>query len=603
MTNATQPPQRYAANPGRVHNLANGEALFLDESTRTMHPMTVDVLQALDACRGFHTMDEHVRAVEQRLPALQGKGEAIRAVLNNFIQRGVMIGENTYVQSWRTPSVPEAPLSPCDAVYIRAANRPQCVTRLLDSLKNYEQTFAAKRRYVVLDDSTDAAAEQTHQRAVADFAEQAGTRAVHVSAKAWRGMAEDIAKQSDDPEAVKRLLAHGSDLTAPGGGAGNNLMGLMSAGERYAKLDDDFVFDFRWHPEQQQGFVTDVRAWGIRVMPSMDAALNAGQACVEDPIAWHERVAGRRIADVLNDETLTAFQRGHADGMMPSALQWFQPDARVQYTTNGHRGHTGAATIEWLYLLDQPGFESFAADKTQYLKTLNETLVWHGVKQPMLGQTGNFTPFMIDHRSVLPVTLPEGRSEDRLFAALNQMLSPEALCCDVPMAVAHQQEGSQARQQHLEEAHTPTLNLFIGDWLKAHVGKLQAQDPAVRMRAVAATLMDWSKASDQDLLFSMKDFLSHRRAMLIENLQEALNANPQAPVHWVADVRRMVELNAKVLIDYPTPRFADMPANANDEACVRVLRSRVDLLARGLRVWPQVFDAALTLRERWWASL
>lgn len=595
--------QRYAANPGRVHNLANGEALFLDESNHTMHPMTVDVLQALDACRGFQTIDGHVRAVEQRLPALKGKGEAIRAVLNNFIQRGVMTDESVYLASLQHPTTPETPLPPCDAVYIRAANRPQCVTRLLDSLATYEQTYGVKRRYVVLDDSTESSAQQAHQRAVADFVAQTGAHAVHVSDQTWRGMANDIAQQSDDPETVKYLLAHGSDLSSPGGGAGNNLMSLMSAGQRYAKLDDDFVFDFRWHPEQQQGFVTDTRAWGIRVMPDMDTALDAGQACAEDPIAWHERVSGRRVSDVLNDQYLPQFHRAQAEGLMPSALKWLQPDARVVYTTNGHRGHTGAATIEWLYLLDQPGFESFAADKTQYLKTLNETLVWHGVKQPMIGQVGNFTPFMIDHRNVLPATLPEGRSEDRLFAALNQMLSPDALCCDVPMAVAHRQEGSQARQQHLEEPHTPTINLFIGDWLKAHVGVLQAQDPAVRLRAVAALLSDWSKASDRDMLLSMKDFLSHRRALLIQNLQEALNANEQAPVHWAADIRRMVELNAKVLIDYPTPRFADMPANVDDETCVSLLRTRVDWLARGLRVWPQVFDSAKSMRESWWASL
>src|SRR5690349_4989844 len=79
----------YASVDGRVSSLANGEVVFFDLATEQLHVMTEQVLGAMDVCRPFRTMDEHVAAVRQAMPKLPQQGDAVKRVLENLVSRGL----------------------------------------------------------------------------------------------------------------------------------------------------------------------------------------------------------------------------------------------------------------------------------------------------------------------------------------------------------------------------------------------------------------------------------------------------------------------------------------------------------------------------------
>src|SRR6187549_873969 len=87
----------YASVDGRVSSLANGEGVFFDVATEKLHVMTEQVLGAMDVCRPFRTLDAHVAALRQAMPALPPQGDAVKRVLENLIGRGLLVSDADYL--------------------------------------------------------------------------------------------------------------------------------------------------------------------------------------------------------------------------------------------------------------------------------------------------------------------------------------------------------------------------------------------------------------------------------------------------------------------------------------------------------------------------
>ena len=139
--------------------------------------MTMQVLQALDQCREFRTLDDHVVRVEAKVPGLGGQHEAILRVLQNLVHRDLLFGDEAFIARLRNTPLRE--VSPLRAVCIRACDRPDRLATLLASLAVYEQRFHARRRYVLIDDSTSPANSARHRDLLRGFADASGCNVAH----------------------------------------------------------------------------------------------------------------------------------------------------------------------------------------------------------------------------------------------------------------------------------------------------------------------------------------------------------------------------------------------------------------------------------------
>src|SRR5690606_21468996 len=146
---------RYASQDGLVASLSNNECVFQVKRSAETHVMTYQVLQAMDQCREFRTLDEHAARIMTTLPALGAQREGVRRVLDNLVERELLVGDGAWLQ--RLVSAPARESAPLRAVFIRACDRPDQLERLLGSLTDYERQFQANRHYVLIDDSMTAA--------------------------------------------------------------------------------------------------------------------------------------------------------------------------------------------------------------------------------------------------------------------------------------------------------------------------------------------------------------------------------------------------------------------------------------------------------------
>ena len=118
----------YASAPGRASALGNGEVVFYDETLERTHVMTMQVLQAMDLCREFKTLDAHVDAIVQAQPALARQQAAVKRVLEGLRSQGLLVSDVTVLDRFQADTTPRN--APFAGVFIRACNRPAQLERL-----------------------------------------------------------------------------------------------------------------------------------------------------------------------------------------------------------------------------------------------------------------------------------------------------------------------------------------------------------------------------------------------------------------------------------------------------------------------------------------
>ncbi len=77
--------------------MSNNECIFQVKRTGDAHVMTFQVLQALDQCRDFRTLDEHIARIQTTIPGLENQRDAVKSVLDSLIERELLVSDELFV--------------------------------------------------------------------------------------------------------------------------------------------------------------------------------------------------------------------------------------------------------------------------------------------------------------------------------------------------------------------------------------------------------------------------------------------------------------------------------------------------------------------------
>jgi hypothetical protein len=587
----------FASVDGIVSPLGPDECVFEVRGGGDVHVMTAQVVRSLDLCRQFRSLDEHAAVVAQHVPGLSGQQAAVRRVIDSLVARKLMTGAAEYLEV--IGSSPSSPPAPLRAAYIRACDRPAQLARLLESLAADPGARATVPRVVVLDDSRHAVHVRANAQAIAER-RKSGFDIVHVDPARWQALTERLEKSVPAAAAAARhaLARQDAQGPRPGGGKGYNLAALLSAGAGYALLDEDFVLPLLRHPEGHNGLdLLGSPDMPVRFHGSADGAMADGVAPAEDPWARYAALIGQPLGRVLGTAGLKPPL--HAlSGFAPSRWPHLGPHTRVVAVCNGHRGHSGSANNDWLYLLDAASRAKLCADREQYLRTLDGPAVWFGPPRARILREGHFTPFLVDAGNMLPPTMPSGRSEDLLFGLLCRALEPTGVVLHTDLAIGHVQEGRRDRDAR-PVPDTPGFNQFLNDFLATRLAELRAAGRDARLATLAAWLRDVAAAPAAVRVDLLDEYVRFRRADLIQRLQHAFEAAPDAPVSWHADVRERITVNGRALAEKSAPRLGGWPATLDEAGCADHLARELDAFATTLAQWPLLWTHARESASRW----
>jgi hypothetical protein len=581
----------YASEDGVVASLSNSECIFQVKRSGETHVMTFQVLQALDQSREFRTLDEHVARIMATIPGLAAQREGVVRVLESLTKRGLLVSDSEFLK--RVTSAAATEPEPLRAVFIRACDRPDRVELLLASLTDYERRFRANRHYVLLDDSASRDAANRHRDLLREFARATGCKLTYIGVAERQRLIDSLARAVPQAgQSLPWLLAGGGDPGRFGGGRSWNVAMLLSAGARAILLDDDHRLPLRRLDDMREGLDPNPSAASTtRFFRNVDNALGAGEEIEEDPFELHLDAVGRPLG-ALTSSRRYAIEPAALRGLTLSRLDHLHGDAPIRATHHGSYGSARSESGLWLYHLSPEDRAEFTRDRDSYLRNMEGGSIWYGYRQARAAGAGTFSPFAFDNSVMLPCTNPLGRGEDALFSRVVELCHDGALMLELPVAIGHVQETQRKRSVHTLAAHVPRFNYFVTDFVRRQLPEFNADDPAQRLRLLAAHLRDIGGASNRGCVRQLQDYLAYSRADLIERLQNQYDTAPDAPVYWQADVRTIIQENGKALIAKAPPRLGDWPEGIDETACANLLRKETTELAGAYEAWPALWLCA-----------
>ena len=581
----------YASEDGVVASLSNSECIFQVKRSGETHVMTFQVLQALDQSREFRTLDEHVARIMATIPGLGAQREDVLRVLDSLIKRNLLVSDREFLQRVNTAATDQP--APLRAVFIRACDRPDRVEHLLASLADYERRFRANRHYVLVDDSGSRDAANRHRDLLREFARATGCKLTYIGAAERERLADALARAVPQAAAnLPWLFAGNADRSRFGGGRSWNVAMLLSAGARAILLDDDHRLPLRRLEDMREGLDPNPSAASTtRFHRNIDNALGAGEEIEEDPFELHLDAVGRPLG-ALTSSRRYAIDPTALRGLTLSRLDHLHGHAPIRATHHGSYGSSRSESGLWLYHLSPEDRAEFTRDRDSYLRNVEGASIWYGYRQARATGAATFSPFAFDNSVMLPCTNPLGRGEDALFSRVVELCHDGALMLELPVAIGHVQETQRKRSVQTLAAHTPRFNYFVTDFVRRQLPEFNADDPAQRLRLLAAHLRDIGGASDRGCVRQLQDYLAYSRADLIERLQNQYDGAPDAPVYWQADVRTIIQENGKALIAKTPPRLGDWPEGIDETACANLLRKETAELAGAYEAWPALWSCA-----------
>lgn len=575
----------FASVVGIAADLGGSECVFRTPDGQT-HVMTHQVLQAMDCCRAFLTLAEHTQAVRQVIPSAPAEG--ITRVLESLVARRLLISEQDFIAALQTQAATaaDAPLQ----LLIRAGERGEGAAPLLQSLAAAGDWRERVTQLTLLSATANATVRAQQQAQLDALSTQTGARTRLIDAVELQARLKRLAGK--DPQllqALDALVASGSTATP---GQAFNLALPLLAGQRSLLLDEHARWPLRRHPEFRRGIeLRPVDRVAARFFNTHADALNAGTAEVQgEYLSEHDLACGATLGSLFAPERSSAWKAGDLRGV---ALSEFLTDAgatTIIGTLTGARGAPRSLRGEDLFVLDAQSRAAFNGDRERYLAQLQRAQLWTGTRRAALTRHSADLPLTLDARQFMPFALPFGGGAGSGLAAMLRIARPEAVLLHLPDAIGYADSGRIAAGDIGKQAVTPDFDRFAADYLTARVGDIRAQSGALRLQTAAALLQDLAESSPPALTAFALEYLQFARSDLISQLQRAAEeAGADAPLHWLADLRSIVTVNGRALVQADVPQLGGEPVSDAAGFATR-LREQLQQAAGAMQAWPILWD-------------
>ncbi len=592
-----RPDTLFAADEGLVAPLSSQECLVQNPRTQDRHVMTFEVFQALDACKHFATMDQHLRSVLDAMPALRGQEDAAKRVLGGFVDRGLLLSaELVSSELSAAPSRRRVSLGP---IFVLAEDRPEGLARALDSLIKSGDSGLDRLQIVVLDGSRSQHSREANRRVVDERRRDAGLK--------YLGNAERAAFIARLQGQIK---IHAAALTyllgedeAPTRAQLFNWMLLLGAGHRVIVFDDRQFLPQREMPGAEGGI--DLLHNHARIAhfitpdepnPAPEAGFEDGSLSVQA-----DRYVGESIGRVVSSPGRLQMASAALAGASLPSIRQFEPSGRVAALIQGSIGSIEAPHNTWLYQLDHASRNRFWSGRESYLRWYEGDLVCHGVSRARMTLAGVYQPSAVDLQVLSGFALPgAGARVGPSFGVLTKFLDPESAVLHSTTANGHQWQPPIKRSEASRKPFTPAIANFLSDHIQARTGESRAAGGPERAAALAALLEDLASSPSASLQAELGAYLTYKRAELVADLQRRIDeAGKQAPIYWEADLREIVQATGKELVRSAAPRLADCAESLDAAGCAERARGEVRQLAAAMRAWPAAFEAAPGVAQAW----
>lgn len=584
-------PHWIASAPGVAHSLGKQHTLFHVFGSEANHLLIPDILSAMAACREFRPYEQQVQAIARALPGLAGQEDAIRQTLDQLIEQGLFIRS----ADWRPcpeTAPQESAFAERPALIVRSCDRPALVERLLTSALAYEENTGRRLRWLVLDDSNSLDKARATEQVVDKLAGQG--LAAHFLGRSWQEeFVADLIEQTGAPAELVNWLLLGEGAGPMTAGRNFNIALLLTAGEGFCALDDDFRLDATQPPDTSLTPRLDQSAPKIVhfLDDTSEAAYNFGTP-IADPLAAHLDVCGQPLGAVLGGPHVGAWRDDSVRGCELENWQKLGPDSRVIGTVYGTRGSPAALSGHWLQRLDDPAsFSRLVGNPEGYARRAAGQWLVRAARQPTIVRATPSSPLTLDNRQMLPCTVPSGRGEDAVLGHAIAAIYPQHVVLDYPDAWLHERENRHGRGDTNQEVLKLSLNNAIVTRLASTRDQMLSRSPDERLAGIANAMADLATAPEATRFDFYREIVQKRRAHYVDQLNERIDAFQGPADHpWLAHAQQLVRANSRAMAEGDTTHI-DGRADVNSrQELTDDMAEQLGRYAQALRIWPRLWQ-------------
>jgi hypothetical protein len=565
-------PTLYASVAGMARPLSEKECVFLSRSDDRAHVMTLDVLQAMEMCRGFGTMAQHAQVIQQRIKGLEGQSDAVHKILGHLVSRGLLRSADQAMEKFAaTSSRAEA-----DTTGLVIGDQGELLSAAVTAA-----AVGPEFPWLVIDGSADRASEKVAAR-IAGIGEK-GVGIQHID-RAWRRrLVEHLGRELN---ADTELLSEGLDSSRAGLW---NVGLLLSAGTRVISVDQTF----RGSPRQRH---TSQSSWSLNAHGSLPMTLVRNDAVFDQALKAAEvGLVGAQLE--CCGQALGTVASGLEAGSL-AGMGWQEvsdlADSKVLMTQPGTWGDVGHATNAWVYQTPPVALPHVAPDRESYYQWLRRPLAAEGFDQWQLSRVADRLPGSLDATSLLPPAPISALESAYGFGAWARFVHPESIVIQMPWMTEYRRE---ATYQPASETEAPALGRFLGEFALFRSDDCAASQPPARMAMLASLYADLAAASDQRLERLLEEFIAGHRSEALRLMQFTINQAGDAPEHWRADAKSWIEHEVGQITAEAVPALREFAGDLTSAQCVEILRAHLDRQTRWLSLWPEIWQYAQDHRQ------
>jgi hypothetical protein len=555
-----------------------------------------EVYSALNLCREFRSLEEHIANIEEAIPTLRGQPEEIRRVLDTMCQQGMLVPPDAVLQDLQMPKAGSSHEAAGPAVVVIITwERPAALTRLLDSIKKNGDPKAIERLYVV-DDTRTAANIALNREAVAGFADGSPVDARYFGREEQEALLADIASRIPQHEASLRFLADSRQWEGYWtSGLARNFALLLSMGKKLVMIDDDALFEV-WEPPDMDGDVSlaeQPSEANFFEKPGEWRGMHLRQDT--DPVSAHLECLGAAFGDALQRLGQPRLDAANLAGSRTDDVRRLKADSPVLITECGTVGDPGTGGNGWLIELEGPSRERMLQSEESVQRAIRNNNVWLGRRRPRVSGRSNMSLITgLDNRAAVPPYFPIMRGEDRLFGVMLGMLFPKVAVLDYAWASPHlpQEERDRSSEETHFGAQRPFPRFFV-EWLKLQADRCSAGTYAHRLAALAGHYEELASMDDMALSKLYWDELTHSACETMKQLRAAIDRGAGTPAGWVKYLESgLHKVNVDVVESFQRPVITGTPGGVQGGELFALWREHWRAFGAALRAWPEIRSAA-----------
>jgi len=593
----TQSPELFALDQVTKFSLPDHTILARNPRNGREMVLTAEVMNAMESCDTFRTLDEHVASLMEGGDQTNDRRNAIASVVRTVHQGGLTISAGE-ICARLTPDQEGAPLSALPVVVILTCDRPEALKRLLESLLAVCDLPQVKRCFVV-DDSRNPGNASVNRSNTQNCNKRSETEIIYFGASEAGNLEQKL--KSSLPhyeEEIRFLIGRENWKNHYSAGVARNYSLLLSVGSPVIVFDDDALCRAHDSPFSEPGLEFSTRQRQAQFFKLLDETEFPELSSDPDPVRRHMRCLGLSVPEALNVLGPKKLDQNALRSAKARFVQRLNQQSKILITECGTLGDPGTTSSRWIATIPSKSLQRLLNDPVRVENALGHRNCWLGVERPTFTPMANMSQVTgIDNRGFLPPYVPIQRGQDSIFGNTLYALFPNSVCLNYPWAAPHlpipPRQSSDADNRIFAVANFP------GDITSRTIAKMQscqAEDPDLRLEYLATLFRDLANSPEKFIRnLHSEAWLEHKLSRMAE-LQSILDSSKGAPQPWVTYLQNSIQ-NFRTASPDPQTRAKaeDSASGPEGDDLTKFWQSNWDNFGRGLMAWPDIRREARTI--------